>query len=547
MRLDYSAIEIIKEILAVREISINDLCEKLSISRRTFYYRLDKINDWLTKNGFDEVHNRRSLGVALLEAEKPLIQERLAGMTASVYELSGEERRCNILLRLSTARGDVFIQTFNAINKVSRNTTLEDLHRVGQEISRRDGVEVCFLKKSGYFIDGPTLKKRLCLLYFLQRGLKYKNHFLENAVARILDENVHETHRTAAELSLLVADLIQEAQRRLDRNFTDKDRRLLRYALLLSCVDIAAGGEVSFDAQQRTYLRDVPEFDAGRRIRAMIEESLGREIGLDEDYFLALLLLSAKSHVLTPGTGREDRRLVEAIVQMVDIFQEVSGFTCHDLEGLVARLFSHLRPAIHRCLFSIHLDNVLRDDIAQKYPRLLETTRHAVVALEKEYGIRLSEDELGYIAILFGSRLTPEELRPERRVLLVTEGGISTTTLLERQLRELTILPLDLCSCSMSEFLAAACPTDVDVIVTTADLPIGSHHDVPSVKVRHILNTSEQYLVRGLIEGTRNDPRIRTMVASIMEVVGNDLTPERSMAVSAQITAIVDHFVAGRP
>ena len=91
MRLDYSSIEIIKEILAVREISINDLCAKLSISRRTFYYRLDKINDWLAENGFSEVHNQRYLGVALSEPEKPAIQGRLASMADS--RLRAQRRR----------------------------------------------------------------------------------------------------------------------------------------------------------------------------------------------------------------------------------------------------------------------------------------------------------------------------------------------------------------------------------------------------------------------------------------------------------------------
>ena len=317
----------------------------------------------------------------------------------------------------------------------------------------------------------------------------------------------------------------------------------MRFALLLFCLDVVSDVAVSFTPKQREYLRDMPEFQVGSEIRQRLEAELGRAIPEEEDYFLDVLLLVVKSHILVPGTSREDARLMRAIENMTDTFQSISGFECRDVDGLRRQLFSHLRPAIHRCLFSIHLDNVLRDDITQKYPKLLETTRQAAIVLEREYDIRLSADEMGYIAIMFGAQLTAEKLPAERRLFLVTEGGISSTTLLERQIRELTILPLDIVSCSVSEFLAQPFPTDAHMIITTADLPVGPRRAVPVLRVKHILGAQEQHAARNLLEGRQDERQAQSLIHAIMGVADDFLTAEQSDAMSAKIAPIISRFI----
>ncbi|MFW8211337.1 PRD domain-containing protein, partial [Klebsiella pneumoniae] len=86
---------------------------------------------------------------------------------------------------------------------------------------------------------------------------------------------------------------------------------------------------------------------------------------------------------------------------------------------LIRQLFAHLGPAIERCHFAIGIDNLLQDEVTRKYPRLVRTSRKALESFQLEYQIRLSEEEIGLVAVTFGAWLMQGNALQEKQILLL--------------------------------------------------------------------------------------------------------------------------------
>lgn len=58
------------------------------------------------------------------------------------------------------------------------------------------------------------------------------------------------------------------------------------------------------------------------------------------------------------------------------------------------------RRALNRSLFAIGIDNTLPEEFARLYPRTVRTTRTALAGFESEYGVHLSDEESGLVAVI---------------------------------------------------------------------------------------------------------------------------------------------------
>lgn len=179
---------------------------------------------------------------------------------------------------------------------------------------------------------------------------------------------------------------------------------------------------------------------------------------------------------------QRDRQLRKSIKRLVNHFRELGNVRFYDEQGLCDQLYTHLAQALNRSLFAIGIDNTLPEEFARLYPRLVRTTRAALAGFESEYGVHLSDEESGLVAVIFGAWLMQENDLHEKQIILLTGNDSEREAQIEQQLRELTLLPLNIKHMSVKVFLqtgacAARRGTDycslyhaVTALFTTADL-----------------------------------------------------------------------------
>ena len=106
----------------------------------------------------------------------------------------------------------------------------------------------------------------------------------------------------------------------------------------------------------------------------------------------------------------------------------------------------------------------------------MRTTQAALAEFEASWQVRFSQEEVSLIAVIFGAWLMQKNDLQEKQVVLLTDDNPDLEQSLEQQLRELTLLPLNIKYLSVSAFQKEGAPKEVTLIVTpyTTALPLFS-------------------------------------------------------------------------
>jgi hypothetical protein len=96
----------------------------------------------------------------------------------------------------------------------------------------------------------------------------------------------------------------------------------------------------------------------------------------------------------------------------------------------------------------------------------MRTTQAALEEFEANWQVRFSQEEVSLIAVIFGAWLMQKSDLQEKQVVLLTDDNPDLEQSLEQQLRELTLLPLNIKYLSVSTFQKEGAPKEVTLIVT---------------------------------------------------------------------------------
>lgn len=173
---------------------------------------------------------------------------------------------------------------------------------------------------------------------------------------------------------------------------------------------------------------------------------------LNEALFMALLFSMIRLPDPIRDTHQRAQQLRLEVARLVLRFREKGNVRFSDEQGLNDQLYVHLARALNRSLFTIGIDNTLPEEFNRLYPRLVRTTREALAGFEAEYGIHFSEEETGLVAVIFGARLMQDNDLHERQIVLLADKNDALETHIEQQLRELTLLPLNIRRISLQTF-----------------------------------------------------------------------------------------------
>ncbi|HHZ8651857.1 TPA: stationary phase inducible protein CsiE [Escherichia coli] len=219
----------------------------------------------------------------------------------------------------------------------------------------------------------------------------------------------------------------------------------------------------------------------------------------DEPLFMALLFSMLRVPDPLRDAHQRDRQLRKSIKRLVNHFRELGNVRFYDEQGLCDQLYTHLAQALNRSLFAIGIDNTLPEEFARLYPRLVRTTRAALAGFESEYGVHLSDEESGLVAVIFGAWLMQENDLHEKQIILLTGNDSEREAQIEQQLRELTLLPLNIKHMSVKVFLQTGAPRSAALIIAPYTMPLPLFSP-PLIYTDLTLTTHQQEQIRKMLE-----------------------------------------------
>ncbi|CCG88042.1 stationary phase inducible protein CsiE [Erwinia piriflorinigrans] len=410
--------------------------------------------------------------------------------------LSTAQRRCRLLLMLSLPDHSVTLESVCQINGVDLTLARQDIAELTAEIQ-------CYHliiepdDRGRLHLNGTSLNQQLCLLHGLRRALRQSPQFVgtwfvdairRRLVTQPVDKALYDAHNLRI--------LIQHCSQRLAREFSARDRHFLQiwleYSLAWHC-------QPQFSSRQQRWLSGKAEYALAKDIIRCWQK---RGYQADDHQAMLLTLLFSQLHtpVVKGVTSENERSLLQAVEFSIARFQQIAGIDFLHRPGLIARLYTHLAQALERALFAIGInDNLAENNVALDYPRLLRTTREAMGAFQQQYEVTFSHGEMELIAIIFGAWLVQENALHEKQVLLLTGINPQLERHIEQQLRELTLLPLNIKYQDVNDFQRDSAPPGITLVISpyAISLPL---YSPPLIHAELPLGEHQQRGIRALLE-----------------------------------------------
>lgn len=411
--------------------------------------------------------------------------------------LSSSQRHCHLLLLLYLPETPVTLESVCAINHVDAFSARQDITEVEAEIQRYHRLSLVEDNQGHFSLSGTELDQRLCLLHWLRRALRVAPDFVEHHFAPAVKQQLKSL---ALEKALWddhnLRALVQHCALGLSREFTPRDRQFLHLFMQHALCRRTA---TEFTDAQRAWL--------SARIEHRIADEVVRhwqkrcKIAPDNSEIPLFALLFSQLHAPSAAQVRHayEQQLLDQVNALIADFQSRSGMQFSDQAGLSAQLYTHLSQALERSLFGIGIDNSLKEEVARLYPRLLRTTRAAMAAFEQHYRLTFSEEEMGLVAIIFGAWLMQENTLQEKQVLLLTANDSALEQAVEQQLRELTLLPLNIKYLDVVTFQRQSAPKGIALVITPYATPLPLYSP-PLIHAELPLQPHQQLRIKTLLE-----------------------------------------------
>ncbi|MDD3747575.1 MAG: BglG family transcription antiterminator [Anaerostipes sp.] len=417
--LDVRCYEILEQLLYTDEyMSVAQIADERGMSKRSVYYDIQKINEWLEAQELPLLEIERKKGIFIDKTEKELIRKNIKEMPAKlVYAFSPTERIRIIICSILQRSRQLHIDDFIELCQVSRNTTINDIKEATRAIAEFQ-LQLSYETGKGYCIHGDFKTKRtVFFLYFNSLSDFYKKGALP------LD------HPERVNSILNRLKIIEE---KLQAQYVTGI--LYSIAVFFSTI------------KNRTQTTEFSE-DTIQEIASTTEYRLVQEIfhefNENEKLYLALHLLGSRTQSLSiefmqDDTGTETLCLAKVLVRA---FSRIACITFEKEEELTQAITAHLKTSLYRYRYGVQLGNPMLDDIKNEYGDLFEITRNAVKYLEKEIGVPIPDGEIAYITLHFGAYISSGERQTEEKlkVLVVCPNGLSTANMIRKEI--LTLVP----------------------------------------------------------------------------------------------------------
>ncbi|TMW72284.1 BglG family transcription antiterminator [Alteribacter natronophilus] len=531
MILDQKSAQLLN-ILALKNepVSAVELSEHLNVSRRTVYYNLNKVDDWLEHNDLGKVQRVKAVGIFLTEDTKKQLPQHVTLDQPHDYFYAPEERRAMTVFLLLTKSRKIQLKDIIETSGASRNSCLNDVKLIREQVFEFE-LDLTFSRSQGYTIEGNEFDIRRLFIHTAHENLdgevvKGMMRLWEEADPQIpqnmnlvqgLMENVFPAPAlkgTAGSFSPLTWYLTYCLQRSLRRCFVE-------------CF-----------ASEADSLRKSPMYENTRRLSRSIAKALNVTVPAQETDFITILLLSQR--VNTDKNDISVKGLERVVYRMVVDFQRYACMEFRNYKEVQNNLLIHIEPAYYRLKYRLPAGNPLTESVKEKYSDIYQLTRKVMPHLERFTGVPVNDDETAYIAMHFGGWMRKEghKAASRKQALIVCSSGIGTSQILRAQLETLfSTLDFEVVT-SVEE--ATITP---DLIFTT--VPLKSRH-LPTFHVNAVLTEAEKERILVNVNRLLNYKEVNPAHSKVKEILGA-VEKHAEIHNQAQLLTEIEEILSDKP
>lgn len=479
----------ILELLANNKgIVLEDLSEELGVSTRSVRTYLKQLQEDIPNSIVEIIKDNNSKYKLNIKNDEKFqeILDLNRRKKQEFCQLNDPEERIGYLInRLAGLNEPVTIDELAEETNVGRTTLVNDLKKVDKQLEQY-GLILKRKTNKGIKIKGDEINLRLIILEHICKSYNDAIILLEN-------NNISSKQEV-----IKFRDEIKLNLKKIKFSFTESlvDNLIKYIAVML--LRLKNNNKINLIKSQYKIIIDSKEYSVGRIIKKVIEESQNIEIEDLETTFIVIPLLARNAPIYHEAL----RNLIidDNITSLrKEIFKKIFEFTGLRLEEdkkLVKGLEYHLYYALNRLVLNIKYKNPMLKEIKEKFKLPYEVAKIAAMVMQEKYDVNVGEDEIGYLALHFGSYIerATEKLIKINNAAVICSTGLGTAQLLIIKLKKIIDENVTFKSFADGDF-SSEIANEYDMIFTTVDLNIKTNK--PIIRITSIFDDSQ---LKGEIE-----------------------------------------------
>ncbi|AIA68200.1 L-ascorbate 6-phosphate lactonase [Streptococcus equi subsp. zooepidemicus CY] len=437
--LDKKSYDLLSYLIRLKEAeTVMAISAALGQSRRKIYYHLDKINEALPSHVAQIVSYPR-VGILLNSEQKAACQQLLNEVTDYHYVMKGDERRSLSAIYIAVATERVTLDKLMMINDVSRNTILNDLAELREELSSYNNkIQLHATKAKGYYFDCHLM----ALIQYLYKVLAGVYQGGNSSFIELFDHKLSETQGLSAYFSKEVLDYFHEylflSQASLGKTINIQDSQFMLQILpfiLLSYRNMQLHSETKTALKSDfNLIWKRKEYQIAKALASELYHNFKLHLDDIEVGMVAMLMLSFRKDQDHHVESQDYEQMRATIGDFIDQLELRYQLHFTHKKDLLRQLTRHCKALVYRKAYGIFSINPLTDHIKEKYEELFSMAQSCAVILEQAWQIRLTDDDVAYLTIHLGGELRHSHADQEKtKLVIVSDDGIGIQKLLLKQ------------------------------------------------------------------------------------------------------------------
>ncbi len=437
--LDKKSYDLLSYLIRLKEAeTVMAISAALGQSRRKIYYHLDKINEALPSHVAQIVSYPR-VGILLNSEQKAACQQLLNEVTDYHYVMKGDERRSLSAIYIAVATERVTLDKLMMINDVSRNTILNDLAELREELSSYNNkIQLHATKAKGYYFDCHPM----ALIQYLYKVLAGVYQGGNSSFIELFDHKLSETQGLSAYFSKEVLDYFHEylflSQASLGKTINIQDSQFMLQILpfiLLSYRNMQLHSETKTALKSDfNLIWKRKEYQIAKALASELYHNFKLHLDDIEVGMVAMLMLSFRKDQDHHVESQDYEQMRATIGDFIDQLELRYQLHFTHKKDLLRQLTRHCKALVYRKVYGIFSINPLTDHIKEKYEELFAMAQSCAVILEQAWQIRLTDDDVAYLTIHLGGELRHSHADQEKtKLVIVSDDGIGIQKLLLKQ------------------------------------------------------------------------------------------------------------------
>lgn len=412
--------QIISLLLKEPNITITEMMQKLSLTRRQINYAISLIDAELKKQDLPPIKRYRNGKFDFSPAIQKLLPIYSKQDLDKTY--TDSERQALILLYLIFNKNYVSLDHFTSLLDYSKTTISYDLKEINRLIQRFK-LKVVYSRLEGFSLVGSEDN---IFRLATESTLKHIDLLTNNVVNRF-NPNI-----TIQKQSTI---LIMDIEDKFKATFSDKYFDALK--VLIEAIKVRSLYITDTHQKIDKFITQTKEY------QYLKQHPFLKDMDYEHVKWIALEILSSnlynKNNV---DYGLDEIQILKFIHQIVEGFKAKTFVKIKDQDQFEKRLLNHLRPACFRVKYDLPSLGSIGKIQQDNHEILMKIVTELVKPLELWLGTKFPENEIKLLTYYFGYQLvgnfeTHDINAPKYKAVVVCSNGIIMSKILIRELKKL--------------------------------------------------------------------------------------------------------------